>query len=47
MSNSDGGKGSRQRPILDQKEFDKNFSRIFSKSKRKIVKDDKAKGEAK
>lgn len=29
----DGGKGDKQRPILDQEQFDKNWDDIFNKNK--------------
>lgn len=38
MTKWDGGKGSTQKPY-DKDAFDKNFARIFSKSKRKDIKD--------
>jgi hypothetical protein len=33
------GKGSKQRPIKDQKQFDNNWDRIFGKKKTKDDKD--------
>ena len=33
------GKGSKQRPINDQKQFDNNWDRIFGKKKTKDDKD--------
>jgi len=30
---SDGGKGSKPRPIQDRKQFDENWERIFGKKK--------------
>ena len=38
MTKWDGGKGSTQKPY-DKDAFDKNFARIFSKPKRKDIKD--------
>ena len=32
---SDGGKGSRQRPVKDQEQFDRNWQKIFGKKKYK------------
>jgi len=32
-SNWHGGKGSKQRPVKDQKQFDENWDRIFGKKK--------------
>lgn len=32
---SDGGKGSRQRPVKDRKRFEDNWDRIFGKKKSK------------
>jgi hypothetical protein len=29
----DGGKGDKQRPVLDQEQFDKNWDDIFNKNK--------------
>ena len=37
MTNRDGGKGDKPRPILDRDQFNKNFEAIFGKTKQAII----------